>query len=42
MNTLASSFFNSILFILAGIEDMYESLDEFEFRLVCNRVTALD
>ena len=29
-------------FILAGNEDMHESLDEFEFRQNCNRVTALD
>ena len=34
--------FNWIFFILAGIEDMHESLDEFEFRQICNRVTALD
>ena len=33
---------NWIFFILAGIEDMHESLDEFEFRQICNRVTALD
>ena len=32
MNTLAPSFFNLILFILAGNGDMHESLDEFEFR----------
>ena len=43
MNTLDSAFiFNWIFFILAGIEDMHESLDEFEFRQICNRVTALD
>ena len=34
--------FNWIFFILAGIEDMHESLDEFEFQQICNRVTALD
>ena len=34
--------FNWIFFILAGNEDMHETLDEFEFRLICNRVTALD
>ena len=33
---------NWMFFILAGIEDMHESLDEFEFELICNRVTALD
>ena len=33
---------NWIFFILAGIEDMHESLDEFEFRPICNRVMALD
>ena len=32
MNTLAPSFFESIIFILAGNEDMHESLDEFKFR----------
>ena len=37
MNTLASS-----ILILAGNEDIHESLDEFEFRQICNRVTALD
>ena len=26
-------------FILAGIEDMHQSLDEFEFQQICNRVT---
>ena len=31
-----------IILILAGKEDMHESLDEFEFRQICNRVTALD
>ena len=41
MNALAS-FFNWIFFILAGIKDMHESLDEFEFQLICNRVMALD
>ena len=28
--------------ILAGKVGMHESLDEFEFRQICNRVTALD
>ena len=37
MNTLAPSFL-----IGSGIEDMHESLDEFEFQQICNRVTALD
>ena len=39
-----SSFFifDLINLILAGNEDMHESLDEFEFRQICNRVTALD
>ena len=32
----------SALARLAGIEDMHESLDGFEFLLICNRVTALD
>ena len=32
MNTLAPSFFNWIFFILAGSEDMHESLKELEFR----------
>ena len=41
MNTLAPSF-DLINLILAGKEDMHESLDEFEFRQICNRVTALD
>ena len=31
-----------IFFILAGNEDMHESLDKFVFRQICNRVTALD
>ena len=31
MNTLAPSFFKSIILILAGKEDMYESLNEFKF-----------
>ena len=34
--------FDLINLILAGKEDMHESLDEFEFRQICNRVTALD
>ena len=43
MNTLDSAcIFNWIFFILAGIEDMHESLDDFEFQQICNRVTALD
>ena len=37
MNTLGL-----INLILAGKEDMHESMDEFEFRQICNRVTALD
>ena len=32
MNTLAPSFLVSIILILAGNEDMHESLDEFKFR----------
>ena len=32
MNTLAPSFFKSIILILAGNEDMHKSLDEFKFR----------
>ena len=32
MNTLAPSFFDSIILILAGNEDMHGSLDEFKFR----------
>ena len=35
MNTLVPSFFDWIFFILAGIEDMHESLDEFEFQQIC-------
>ena len=42
VNTLAPSIFDSINLILAGKEDMHESLDEIEFRIICNRVTALD
>ena len=41
MNTIAPSFV-LINIILAGKEDMHESLEEFEFRQICNRVTALD
>ena len=37
VNTFAPSFF-----ILAGYEDKHENLDVFEFRQICNRVTALD
>ena len=32
MNTLAPSFFKSIILILVGNEDMHESLDENKFR----------
>ena len=32
MNTLAPSFFKSIILILSGNEDMHKSLDEFKFR----------
>ena len=32
MNTLAPSFFKSIILILASNEDMHENLDEFKFR----------
>ena len=32
MNIVAPSFFESIILILAGNEDMHESLDEFKFR----------
>ena len=32
MNTLATSFFKSIILILAGNKDRHESLDEFKFR----------
>ena len=32
MDTLAPSFFKSIILILAGKEDMHESLYEFKFR----------
>ena len=42
MNTLAPLFFNWIFFIPAGIEDLHESLHEFEFQQICIRVTALD
>ena len=43
MNTLSSAlFFNLIFFILAGNEDIHESLDEFTFRQICNGVMALD
>ena len=41
MNT-SSFIFESIILILAGNEDMHESLDEFEFRQICNRDAALD
>ena len=50
MSTLAPSFMigsSSYLqvtrtSILAGKEDMHKSFDEFEFRQICNRVTALN
>ena len=44
MNTLAPSFLiGSFFSILAGKEDMHESLDEEEFLLqICNRVMAHD
>ena len=42
MNTLVPSFFIGSSSFFADIEDMHESLDEFEFRQICNRVTALD
>ena len=32
MNSLAPSFLNRSFLILAGNEDMHESLDEFKFR----------
>ena len=32
MATLAPSFFDSIFFVLAGIEDLHKCLDEFEFQ----------
>ena len=39
----SSSFiFDLINLILAVMEDIHESLDEFEFRQICNRVAALD
>ena len=41
MNT-SSFIFDLINLILAGKADMHESLDEFEFRRICNRVIALD
>ena len=34
--------FESIILILAGNDDMHESLDEFKTRQICNRVRALD
>ena len=43
MSNLAPSFLiGSSSFLQVYIEDMHESLDEFEFRQICNRVTALD
>ena len=42
MNTLAPSFLIGSRSFFAGIENMHESLDEFEFQQICNRVTALD
>ena len=41
MNALVSLFLIGSFFILAGIEDMHESLDELEFQLIFNRVMAL-
>ena len=41
MNTIAPSF-DWIFFILAGNKDMRDSLDEFKFWQICNRVKALD
>ena len=42
MNTLAPSFFfESIILILAGNEDMHESLDEFKFRPDTNTNTRV-
>ena len=39
----SSSFiFDLINLILAGKEDMHESLEEIMLRIICNRVTALD
>ena len=32
----------TLLFVLAGNENMHERLDEFEFRQICNRVMNLD
>ena len=34
--------FHWVFFILAGNEDIHESLDDFKFRQICNGVTALD
>ena len=34
--------FEKLMYNVAGNEDMHESLDAFEFRLICNRVMALD
>ena len=42
MNTLAPSFLIGSSSFFEGIEDMHESLDEFEFQQICNKVTALD
>ena len=42
MNTLAPSFLIGSSLCFAGIEDMHVGLDEFEFRQICNRVTALE
>ena len=41
MNTLAPSFLIGSSSFFAGIKDIHD-LDEFEFWLICNRVTALD
>ena len=40
--TVAPSFLIGSSSFLQVIEDMHESLDELEFRQICNRVTALD
>ena len=32
----------ALFLVLSGKEDMHESLNEFEFRKICHRVTALD
>ena len=42
MNTLALSFLIGSSSLLQVKMDMHESLDEFKFRQICNRVAALD